>query len=347
MININKEANRCTGCGFCKGTCPCGINPKIMIELYLANDYYQLVKYIYRLNPFAGVCGYVCPNKFCMNKCLLNHIEGKPVNIKGLQTYFASMSNPLTDNPNEYYSNFDKKVLVIGGGVSGLTAANRLSQSFNVDILEKDKIGGELNLIPNDRLPWEVAVKDICRITNKPNVNIINEVKSFDDYEIVFDCTGCIPKRLEGFEQALTYDEYLKEDSKEETIAVIGGGNIALECALHNKGKTFMMIRRNLWDMKIEEESFKTLRDKHIQVVDNFTPTNMDKVDENYILNGIKDDNLYSLSVNKIVLAIGREPTPNIEGAFKIKPSNSIVETVAITHKQLEEILDGYYTRRI
>lgn len=336
--NVKKEVSKCTQCGCCKDVCPLGIFPKVMIGFYLNGQYEELINYLYDKNPFSEICGYICPNKFCVNKCIKCRID-EGVNIKGLQEHFCNDYKDLLKTKYVPYNN--KTVAVVGAGISGLTAAWWLkNRGFRVIIFEKEaQIGGELNLIPEERLPRDAVKRDFKRIFEGGRVEIhLNE--PFDrvgEYETVFYCIGSKPNKLEikGIENAIYYDEYLKSEAKIENVAIIGGGNVAFDCAMHNLGNTTMFVRRNYWDMRIDKTDFTKLIERHIAVVPTFTPEKI----EDMTLYGTFDGNKYSKKFDKIVIAIGRKPLlAKYEKPINvIVPADSVVETVASTIKQLEE----------
>ena len=111
--NVKEEVSKCHQCGLCDKCCPVGISPKVMIGMYKAGEYENLINYIYDKNPFGEICGYVCPNKFCVNTCTSMRI-GKGVNISGLQRHFCE---DYRDMIRQQYAPYNgKTVAVVGGG---------------------------------------------------------------------------------------------------------------------------------------------------------------------------------------------------------------------------------------
>lgn len=338
--NVKEEVSKCHQCGLCDKCCPVGISPKVMIGMYKAGEYENLINYIYDKNPFGEICGYICPNKFCVNRCTSMRI-GKGVNISGLQRHFCEDYRDMI-RPN--FSPFNgKTVAVVGAGIAGMTASWWLAKKgFNVELFEKeDKMGGELNLIPKERLPKEVIQRDFDRILKTGRI-CLHLGEAFDrvgEFETVFYCIGSKPNKLEieGIENAIYYDEYLKQQTyKMEEVAIIGGGNVAYDCACHNFGHSTLFVRRNYWDMKIDDVDFMNLVYRHISVVPTFTP---EKIGDDMTLYGTFDGNKYSKKFDKIVIAIGRIPLlAQYEKPINVlTPADSVVETIASTIKQLEE----------
>ncbi len=345
---IKIEAGKCLRCKNpqCEMNCPLHLSAKTFIQLYKETKYKELIEYIYSINPFAEVCGFVCPNKFCMLNCTRNKIDNS-VNIKSLQSVFTHQYKHLF---NIQYTNNHKNVAIIGGGVAGLTAAWLLSlKGYNIDLFEKDsKIGGELNLIPQFRLPKSVLESDLQLFKDNPNINIIYNTNVTDynslleKYEFVIVATGKqIENKLniEGEEYLTGYKRFLSNNNNNyKNVAIIGGGNVAVDCALiakNSNNSVTIFVRRNFYDMKIDEEHLQKLFSKKINIVSNFIPTNVYK-DEKLHLEGKLFDRSY-IGLNNydvIVKAIGsiqEDIKINNDSIIYIPTSKYVVDTIVNT----------------
>lgn len=330
------ECNKCMGCNICKNHCPIQFSAKEMIRLYKEERYNDLHNYIYDNHPFPIICGFICPNHFCMEHC------PRDIDIKGLRKHFALSFDWKSD---KYYPKNGKKIAIIGGGVGGLTCAWYLyKEGYTIDLYEKDcQLGGELNLIPEERLPRNYLNNEIERLSKFiDNLYLDTEFnpEKAKDYDKVFYCIGSHPKTLMSLHGAIDYSTYLSQPYKEENIAIIGGGNVALDCAISNKGHSTIFVRRNLWDMRIDKKDFQLLLDKKITVISNFTPISSHQ----NVLRGLFHENHFEEKFDKIVIAIGKED--NIietipENGFVIKPSRSVVETISTTLEQLKNYIDN------
>lgn len=339
------EEDRCKLCGACKNSCPAGIKPNEMIRFYKLHDYVNLAKSMYDTNPFALTCGNICQAP-CMNDCIFNKVN-TPINIKKIQNICAHDFGKYLPKMNT--SNKIKgKCAVVGAGISGLTTAWYLNKhNYIVDVFEKsDKVGGEINLIPSNRLKYSDFKYDCDMILRQQNINIflntIFDINLENNYDHIFYCCGCEPKRLHiiNDELACTYVNYLSETEHNENIAIIGGGNVALDCTLVNKGNSTIFIRRNLWNMKIDKKDFEYLNNNKIRVISNFIPTHLLRESNNkFAICGNMDNNNIRISnFDKIIYAIGKEQIiPNTKKGIIIKSSNTVVETVGNTVKQLKE----------
>lgn len=333
IYNIGDEIAKCLECHNCSKHCPLGFSMGHLIHLYKDNNIKEACKYIFNNHPFPYICSYICPDYFCMEHCPTN------VDIKWFRKFF------LQDKirANEYIEKNGKHIAIVGGGVSGLTCAWYLYKNgYTIDLYEKNKLGGELNLIPDDRLPKRVLHYELNDLKKYINNFILNsfDKKYINNYDKVIYCIGMKPRELDiqtDNSFLLTpYDEYLSYPH-EEDIGIIGGGNVALDCAIHNKGNSTILVRRNFWDMRINKKDFKTIIDKKIRIIDNFIPL---EIKCNNLI-GKYYDNLISLKFDKIITAIGREPKKLqylSDKEIQIIPDKSAIETITTTLKQLKEI---------
>ncbi len=176
MKEINNEANNCLNCKnkpcSTKG-CPLGNNIPQFIEQIKQNNYKKAYKILSETTVLQGICGRICPHeKQCQGVCVRG-IKGKPVSIGELEA--ATFDEVIEDNDsllNCYQEEMkknktDKKVAVIGGGPTGLTASAFLAKGgIQVTIYEKyDYLGGLLiHGIPEFRLPRKIVQKSVEKI---------------------------------------------------------------------------------------------------------------------------------------------------------------------------------------
>lgn len=335
VINYDLGTNisRCLRCGICSKHCPLGILMGDVIKLYRENNIRGACQYIFDTHPFPYICSYICPDHFCMEHCPTN------IDIKWFRQFFLQdkirRKKPIEKN--------GKHIAIIGGGVSGLTCAWYLYQKgYTIDLYEKNKLGGELNLIPKDRLPKSVLSYEIEDLKQYIDNLILDEFDRdcVNEYDKVIYCIGMKPKVLswkvdpDDSLELIPYNEHLSSPY-EGDLGIIGGGNVALDCAIHNKGHSTIFVRRNYWDMRINKKDFKTMIDKNIKIVDNFTPIGI--FDGKLI--GYYYDNTISFKFDRIVTAIGREPIElaNLSSnEVQIIPDKSAIETIAKTIKELK-----------
>ncbi len=239
----------------CKQTCPAGVDVQGYISLIEKGQYSEAVALIKETNPLPAICGRVCVRP-CETECRRNLLdEGSPVGIDYLKRFASDYD---LASPGKYVPavkpSTGKKVAVIGAGPGGLSAGHFLQiEGHQVDIYEAaPKSGGWLRYgIPEYRLPNDILDKEVKNISDL-GVNIfynkrLGENLSYQDLRVGYDATiltigsqkgtgvGC-----EGDDAGNVYSgiDFLKNmemtgqryDFTGKTIAVVGGGNTAMDC---------------------------------------------------------------------------------------------------------------------
>lgn len=263
----------------CEITCP--IEQDVSEYSYLVSQgkFIEAFETIIEKNPLPHITGYICDHQ-CMTKCTRWEYDS-PILIRDIKKFATEKAF------KEYLKNFSKnfisnrngvKVAIIGAGPSGLSAAYFLARAgFDVTIFEKtDKAGGTVrHTIPQFRIPQEVIDKDI-EFIQMHNVNVIynsnsdlkiDELKS-QGFKYVFIGIGAeIPNELKINSNEKVFDalEFLKRFNKNEKfnlgekVAVIGGGNSAMDAAraaLRCEGvkEVTIIYRRTLQYMPADKE---------------------------------------------------------------------------------------------
>ena len=184
-----------------------------------------------------------------------------------------------------------KDVVIVGAGPAGIAATSVLAKSgFRVTLFEAaDQIGGALNMIPPERLPHEVIERDWSFLTNERfislrlNTKVQNPLELLDAYDGVIVATGepnCINLNIPGEEYVLPYIEYLYNPEKYKTsgnVAIIGGGNVAADCAFTatTGGAAMvveMFVRRRLSDMRIYKNEYLELLKRQVNISSLMSP---------------------------------------------------------------------------
>lgn len=209
------------------------------------SDFQRAAAEILISNPIGGVCGLICPNTYCQASCSHKAFDGNPIEIPKMQAYIIDRAKKLGVMPKlSKAARRGKSVGIVGGGPAGLGAAAVLAQrGFDVTIYDRNaKLGGALNLIPDDRLPKDVLASDIdwlvkgLDIAVKTDTKIDDPVKLLDKHDAVLVAQGIYnPYKLNipGEENALYGNAFLASKPKLSGHAVIiGGGAIAVDCAL-------------------------------------------------------------------------------------------------------------------
>jgi formate dehydrogenase major subunit len=262
----------------CKQKCPAGVDVQGYISLIEKGMHSDAVGLIKEVNPLPAICGRVCvrPCETVCRRNLLN--EGAPVGIDYLKRFAADqdLRSQLHFKPSIAPST-GKKVAVIGAGPGGVSAAYFLQQKgHQVDIYEaQPHPGGMLRYgIPEYRLPNDLLDHEIKRIT-EIGVNIFYNRKlgdnlSYKEIKENYDAliltigsqkgtlVGCVGDDATNVLSGIDYLRTMIETGKKydftgKTVAVVGGGNTAMDCCRSamrcNAEKVYIIYRRTESEM--------------------------------------------------------------------------------------------------
>ncbi len=241
----------------CQHTCPVGINVPKYVAHIAAHEYNEAIATIRDRNPFAAICGRICHHP-CERKCRRGELDA-PVAIRSLKRfasdwYFEHSAELPELKP--FPITKQQKVAIVGAGPTGLACAYFLAQmGYKTTVFEALPIGGGMLsvAIPEFRLPRDVIQQDIDYIAgrgveikyNAPiNVNFTLDDLKKEGFSAIFIAAGAqrsqhigIPGELddlEGFHYGLRFLRDIKTGKQAEVgdkVAVIGGGNVALDAA--------------------------------------------------------------------------------------------------------------------
>ena len=300
-----EEAGRCIQCPKrpCVAGCPVNIDIPEFIKAVREGKMAEAVTVLKSKNALPGICGRVCPQETqCEEQCTLLK-QKAPVAIGRLERYVADWERekkaamppgaPLPPPTG-------KKVAVIGSGPSGLTAAAELAKKGHaVSIFEALHVGGGVLMygIPEFRLPKEIVQNEINFVKSLGVELVLDAVigkcDTIDEilgegYDAVFLGTGAglpmflnIPgENANGIYSAnewLTrtnlmkaylfpnYDTPLKVGKK---VAVIGGGNVAMDaarCALRlGAAEVYIVYRRSETELPARREEVENAMEEGI-----------------------------------------------------------------------------------
>ncbi len=236
----------------CKIACPNHVDVQSYVSLIANGEYHEAVKVIKETLPMPLSIGRVCP-AFCEAECRRSIIE-EPIAIRQLKRHAADFD--LKDDwsyiPAKQKAN-GKKIAIVGAGPAGLTCGYFLSnKGYKIIVLESaPKAGGWLRYgIPEYRLPKRILdqeIKLMCKngMKIKYNIEVGKDLKLSElskDYDAVFIAIGAqnaVPMKVKGSDLDGCYlgVDFLKDvvlGKKPELakkVAVIGGGNTAIDCA--------------------------------------------------------------------------------------------------------------------
>ncbi|MBR4174835.1 MAG: FAD-dependent oxidoreductase [Lachnospiraceae bacterium] len=236
----------------CISYCPAHVDIPGYIALIGEHRYADAINLIRQDNPFPTACAFICEHP-CEEKCRRDLLDS-PVNIRGLKKFAVDQIAADQVKTPECNVATRKKVAIVGGGPSGLTAAYYLSlMGHHVDVFEeREALGGMLRYgIPNYRLPKDRLDQDINAILSTGNIEVhlnhaVDEKRMeelVNEYNAVYVAIGAQTGKsvkIEGVEAEGVYSavDFLGDigrgnvpDFSGKRVVVVGGGNVAMDAA--------------------------------------------------------------------------------------------------------------------
>ena len=364
-----EEAQRCLNCKHrpCVNGCPVHIAIPDFIKEVAQGNFAGAYDVISQSSSLPAVCGRVCPQESqCESKCVRG-IKTEPVGIGRLERFVADWHNAQTDvKVNKPESN-GHKVAIVGSGPAGLTCAGDLAKlGYDVTVFEAlHELGGVLVYgIPEFRLPKQKVVKkEIEKVKElgvkfETNVVIgksttIDQLIEDEGFEAVFIGSGAGLPKFMGIpgEQAngvfsanefLTRnnlmkafkDEYDTPIMKGKKVAVVGGGNVAMDAArtaLRLGAEVHIVYRRSEEELPARVEEVHHAKEEGV-IFDVLTNPTEILCDENGWVKGMKVIKMelgepdasgrrrpieipgseYEIELDTVIMSLGTSPNPLI-----------------------------------
>ena len=398
---VKLEAQRCLQCGdpLCVTGCPVNIRIPQFIKLLKQEKYIGALYEIKSYNLLPAICGRVCPQESqCEKYCLLNGL-GEPIAIGYMERFIADWERKenLKECP-ECAAPKGIKVAVIGSGPAGLACAGELAMNgYDVTIFEAFHAGGGVLSygIPEFRLPKEIVKSEIetlkmLNVTVKYNV-IIGKTLTIDDlkelgFKAFFIGVGAgLPMFIKvpgvNLNGVLTANEFLTRSNLMKAfkfpdydtpikigkiVAVIGGGNVALDSArtalrlgaekvtiIYRRSEVEMPARREEYHHALEEGVIFQFLTNPVRFIgdenDDLTQMEVIKMelgepDESGRRRPIPIENSeYVIDTDTIIIGIGTRANPIITKSIpELKISKrGYIETDEKSQTNIDEIFAG------
>lgn len=297
------EASRCLKCKKpkCVESCPVEVDIPAFIGLLEKKEYQQAINKIKEKNNLPAICGRVCPQESqCEKTCILGK-KMEPVAVGRLERFLADWDLRYGKKSIPIIKQSGKRIAIVGSGPAGLTAAADLAlMGHQVTVFEALHTAGGVLVygIPEFRLPKAIVQKEIESIQKLgveiKNNMVVGKVNTVDEllaqgYDAVFIGTGAglpyfmdIPgENLNGvysanefltrtnLMKAYLFDEFLTPIRIGKRVAVIGGGNVAMDSARTalrlGAEESYIVYRRSMNELPARKEEAEHAQEEGVR----------------------------------------------------------------------------------
>jgi glutamate synthase (NADPH/NADH) small chain len=369
------EAERCLQCPKpqCIQGCPVELDIPAFIKQIREKKFDEAIRIVKEKNSLPAICGRVCPQETqCQKFCVLGK-KGDPLSIGRLERFVADyeLQKGVTAPPRSK-SSTGGKVAVVGSGPAGLTAAADLAKlGHEVVIFEALHVAGGVLMygIPEFRLPKKIVQAEVDYVKKlgvdvKPN-HMIGRLYTIDElfergFDAVFIGTGAgLPRfmRIPGenlggiysaneflirvnLMKAYLFSEYDTPIRIGKKVAVIGGGNVAMDsarCSLRlGAEEVWIVYRRSRKEMPARIEEVENAEEEGIKFKFLATPVRF-LGDESGCVTGMEciamrlgepdesgrrrpipiEGSEFVMDLDTVIIAIGQTPNPIIQRTTK------------------------------
>ena len=390
------EAQRCLHCKNkpCMQGCPVMVHIPDFIAKVAEGDFEAAYQIIAATSALPAVCGRVCPQESQCEKYCVRGIKGESVGIGRLERFVADWHRQHTAAAPEKPASNGHKVAVVGSGPAGLTCAGDLARKgYDVTVFEALHLAGGVLVygIPEFRLPKAIVQKEVdglkaMGVKVETNTVVgrtitIDELMEENGFEAVFVGSGAglpmfmhIPgENLKGVYSAnefLTRINLMKAyrpdsdtpimDLKGKKVAVVGGGNVAMDAARCSKrlgADVYVVYRRGMEELPARHEEVEHAIEEGVifKTLNNPVQINGDEKDCVKSMTCIemelgepdasgrrrpveKKGSEFELPVDAVIMSLGTTPNPLIKSTTKglevNKKGGIIVNEDGLTSRQ-------------
>jgi glutamate synthase (NADPH/NADH) small chain len=393
-----EEASRCLQCvkPQCVSGCPVEVSIPEFVKCIRDRKYAEGIAKLKEKNALPAVCGRVCPQEEqCQVKCLVGKI-GQPVSIGRLERYLADWEREHGFQLPEKAKPTGKKVAIVGAGPAGLTAAADLVKlGHEVTMFEALHLaGGVLSYgIPEFRLPKAIVQNEVNYI-QKLGVdlrvgNLVGRTHTIPElmkngYEAVFigsgaglpQFTGVPGENLGGIYsaneflirvnlmKAFKFPEYDTPIRIGKHVVVIGGGNVAMDCARSSMrlgADVCLLYRRSRDELPARKEEIENAEEEGLVCKFLAAPLKFNGDEKGWVKSmeclamelGAPDEkgrrsvkpipgSEFTMETDTVIVAIGQTPNPIIQRTtegLQVNPRHGTI----IVDENGKTTLDGVY----
>lgn len=393
-----EEASRCLNCKNkpCVSGCPVNVRIPEFVAKVAEGKFEEAYEIITSTNSLPAISGRVCPQENqCEGKCVRG-IKGESVSIGRLERFCADYHMKHSDAKAVKPQSNGKKVAVVGAGPSGLTCAGDLAKKgYEVTVFEAFHTAGGVLVygIPEFRLPKAIVKKEVENLQDlgvevKTNM-VIGRVLSVDElfemgYKAIFIGSGAgLPSfmGIEGEDLIGVYsaNEYLTRTNlmkaylddydtpiiKSKSVAVVGGGNVAMDAARCAKRlgaeNVYIVYRRGMEEMPARKEEVHHAMEEGIIFKNLNNPVKI-LGDENGRVRAMeciemelgepdasgrrkpiaKEGSNFELPVDTVIMSIGTSPNPLIRSTTPGLDTNKR-GCLVVTEDTMQTTREGVY----
>ena len=369
------EAQRCLNCKnrACMQGCPVMVHIPEFIAEVAKGDFEAAYQIISNTSALPAVCGRVCPQETQCEMYCVRGKKGDPVGIGRLERFVADWHNAhCTEAPEKPASN-GHRVAVVGSGPAGLTCAGDLARKgYDVTVFEALHLAGGVLVygIPEFRLPKAIVQKEVdglkaMGVTISTDTVVgrtisVDELMEQEGFEAVFIGSGAgLPMFMhipgENLKGVYSANEFLtrinlmkayKDGSdtpimplKGKKVAVVGGGNVAMDaarCAKRLGAEVYIVYRRGMEELPARKEEVEHAEEEGIIFKTLCNPVEI-FADENDDVNKIRCIRMelgepdasgrrrpievpgseFDLDVDCVIMSLGTSPNPLIKSTTK------------------------------
>ena len=367
------EAQRCLNCKAkpCMTGCPVMVHiPEFIAEVAKGNfeEAYQIISHT---SALPAVCGRVCPQENQCEKYCVRGKKGDPVGIGRLERFVADWHNANCHTLPEKPASNGHRVAIVGSGPAGLTCAGDLARKgYEVTVFEALHLAGGVLVygIPEFRLPTSIVQKEVDGLkalgvtiatdTVVGRTITVDELMEEQGFEAVFIGSGAglpmfmnIPgvnyKGVFSANEFLTRINLMKAYKPEsdtpivhpKKVAVVGGGNVAMDaarCAKRLGAEVYIVYRRGMEELPARKEEVEHAEEEGIIFKTLNNPVEI-LADENDNVTKIRCIQMelgepdasgrrrpveipgseFDLDVDCVIMALGTSPNPLIKDTTK------------------------------